>query len=74
MLNYILKWSIAQRWIVVIGSVIISIWGIFVITQMPLDVIPNFAPPQVQIQTEAPGLAPDEPSTNPDRSTRTRPR
>ncbi|BAZ47045.1 cation efflux system protein (plasmid) [Chondrocystis sp. NIES-4102] len=60
MLNYILKWSIAQRWIVVIASVIISIWGIFVITQMPLDVIPNFAPPQVQIQTEAPGLAPDE--------------
>lgn len=27
---------------------------------MPLDVFPSFAPPQVEIQTEAPGLAPQE--------------
>ncbi|GFE68979.1 efflux RND transporter permease subunit [Chroococcus sp. FPU101] len=59
-MNSLLKWSINQRWIVVIASVLITIWGIFVVMQMPLDVIPNFAPPQVQIQTEAPGLAPEE--------------
>lgn len=34
--------------------------GIYNLTQMPLDVFPNFAPPQVEIQTEAPGLAPEE--------------
>lgn len=59
-MNSLLKWSIAQRWIVVIASVIITIWGVFVVMQMPLDVIPSFAPPQVQVQTEAPGLAPEE--------------
>ncbi|MCT7956967.1 efflux RND transporter permease subunit [Laspinema palackyanum] len=60
MLNGILKWSIAQRWLVVIGAIIITILGIHTISQMPLDVFPNFAPPQVEIQTEAPGLAPEE--------------
>ena len=60
MLNSIVKWSIAQRWLVVIASVIITLWGFRVLTQMPLDVFPAFAPPQVEIQTEAPGLAPEE--------------
>lgn len=59
-MNSLLKWSISQRWIVVIASIIITIWGVLVVMQMPLDVIPNFAPPQVQVQTEAPGLAPEE--------------
>lgn len=59
-LNTIVRWSISQRWLVVIAAILISIWGIRVITQMPLDVFPSFAPPQVEIQTEAPGLAPEE--------------
>jgi CzcA family heavy metal efflux pump len=60
MLNAIVKWSIAQRWLVVILSILITLWGIHTVTQMPLDVFPSFAPPQVEIQTEAPGLAPEE--------------
>lgn len=60
MLNSIVKWSIAQRWLVVIASILITLWGFRVLTQMPLDVFPSFAPPQVEIQTEAPGLAPEE--------------
>ena len=60
MLNSIVRWSIAQRWLVVIASIIITLWGFRVLTQMPLDVFPAFAPPQVEIQTEAPGLAPEE--------------
>jgi CzcA family heavy metal efflux pump len=60
LLNAIVKWSIAQRWLVVLASIIISLWGLRVLTQMPLDVFPAFAPPQVEIQTEAPGLAPEE--------------
>ncbi len=60
MLNSIVKWSIAQRWLIVIASILISVWGFLILTQMPLDVFPNFAPPQVEIMTEAPGLAPEE--------------
>ncbi|PSN78447.1 CusA/CzcA family heavy metal efflux RND transporter, partial [filamentous cyanobacterium CCP4] len=60
MLDNILKWSIAQRWLVVIGAIVVTFLGIYNLTQMPLDVFPDFAPPQVEIQTEAPGLAPEE--------------
>ncbi|MEO0946997.1 MAG: efflux RND transporter permease subunit, partial [Cyanobacteria bacterium J06641_5] len=60
MLNAILKWSIAQRWLVVIGAVLVTLLGAYNLTQMPLDVFPDFAPPQVEVQTEAPGLAPEE--------------
>ncbi|MBW4646279.1 MAG: efflux RND transporter permease subunit [Goleter apudmare HA4340-LM2] len=63
MLNTILKWSIVQRWIVVLLAIVVTIWGTYNLTQMPLDVFPDFAPPQVEIQTEAPGLAPEEVET-----------
>ena len=59
MLNVIPKWSIAQRWLVVFGSIALTIWSIHTVSRMPLDVLPNFAPPQVEVQTEAPGLAPE---------------
>ncbi|WP_315787812.1 efflux RND transporter permease subunit [Fischerella sp. JS2] len=60
MLNAILKWSIVQRWIVVLGAIVVTFLGVYNLTQMPLDVFPDFAPPQVEIQTETPGLAPEE--------------
>jgi len=60
MLNTVLKWSISQRWLVVIGAIAITFLGSYNLTKMPLDVFPSFAPPQVEIQTEASGLAPEE--------------
>jgi nickel/cobalt tolerance cation efflux system protein len=62
-LNQTLKTSIAQRWLIVVGAILVTVWGIFSVTQMPLDVFPEFAPPQVDIQTEAVGLAPEEVET-----------
>lgn len=60
MLSSIIKWAIARRWLVILGATILTIWIFRTIIQMPLDVFPTFAPPQVEIQTEAPGLAPEE--------------
>jgi cation efflux system protein involved in nickel and cobalt tolerance len=60
MLSSLIKWSIAQRWLVVLSAIVITIAIFRTIVQMPLDVFPTFAPPQVEIQTEAPGLAPEE--------------
>ncbi len=63
LLNQILKTSITQRWFIVIAAIGITIWGVISVSQMPLDVFPEFAPPQVDIHTEAPGLAPEEVET-----------
>ncbi|TBR58744.1 CusA/CzcA family heavy metal efflux RND transporter [Westiellopsis prolifica IICB1] len=60
MLSAIIRWAIARRWLVILGTIIITVWIFRTIIQMPLDVFPSFAPPQVEIQTEAPGLAPEE--------------
>ena len=60
MLGNIVRWVIERRWLVVLATIIISFWTFYVIPQMPLDVLPAFAPPQVEIQAEAPGLAPEE--------------
>ena len=60
LLNAILRWSIARRWLVLVSSLLISLIGVINVVQMPLDVFPPFAPPQVEIQTVAPGLAPEQ--------------
>ncbi|MBD2426884.1 efflux RND transporter permease subunit [Phormidium sp. FACHB-1136] len=63
LLNQTLKNSIAQRWFIVAVAIVVTIWGVFTVSQMPMDVFPEFAPPQVDIHTEAPGLAPEEVET-----------
>ncbi|MEG4209323.1 efflux RND transporter permease subunit [Microcoleus sp. S13_B4] len=60
MFSTILRWVINRRWLVVLATIIVSLWTLYIIPQMSLDVFPPFAPPQVEIQTEAPGLAPEE--------------
>ena len=60
MLDAMIKWAIARRWLVICGALILTFWIVRTVSQMPLDVFPSFAPPQVEIQTEAPGLAPEE--------------
>jgi nickel/cobalt tolerance cation efflux system protein len=63
LLNATLRFSIARRWLIVAAAVVISVWGVLVVGQMPLDVFPPFAPPQVDVQTSADGLSPEEVET-----------
>lgn len=60
MLSNIVRWVIDRRWLVIIATVLLSLWTLRTVPQMPLDVFPPFAPPQVEIETESPGLAPEE--------------
>jgi len=57
MMNWIVSTSLQMRVIVVALAVALMIVGVRVIRSTPLDVFPEFAPPLVEIQTEAPGLS-----------------
>ena len=60
LLNATLRFSIARRWLIVAAAIVVSLWGLVAVRQMPLDVFPPFAPPQVDVQTSADGLSPEE--------------
>lgn len=63
MLNAIVASAIRFRGIVIIFAIFIVGYGLYISTQASLDVFPDFVPPQVTIQTEAPGLSPEQVET-----------
>ncbi len=60
MMRWIVATSLRLRVVVVALMVIMLVVGIQIIRKTPLDVFPEFAPPLVEIQTEAPGLSTTE--------------
>jgi CzcA family heavy metal efflux pump len=58
--NNLIIWSLKYRWFVVVLAAVMTIYGLLVTTQLPIDVFPDFAPVQVTVQTEASGFAPEE--------------
>ena len=58
MFAWIIERSLSNRLLVVVAFVALLIVGLFTIRRITLDVFPEFAPPQVVIQTEAPSLPP----------------
>lgn len=60
MLNLIVEFSLRFRGIVIALACALAGDGIYAFTQAAYDVFPEFAPPQVVIQAEAPGLSPEQ--------------
>ena len=60
MLNRIVHFSLRFRGIVVVLACLTICYGVYVAAHAKLDVFPNFVPPQVVVQTEAPGLSPEQ--------------
>ena len=57
MLDHVILWSLRNRIVVLLLACLLIIFGIRAAINAPLDVFPDFAPPQVVIQTEAPGFS-----------------
>lgn len=60
MLNNLILWSIHNRFLVVVLSVVWAVAGVYLSLRTNVDVFPDFAPPQVVLQIEAPGMVPEE--------------
>jgi Cu/Ag efflux pump CusA len=60
MFHQLIAWSLNNRIVVLGTTLIFCILGGYAFQKMTVDVFPEFAPPQVVIQTEAPGMAPQD--------------
>ena len=60
MLKAIVQFSLRFRGVVVALACIAVAYGLYVTWHAELDVFPNFVQPQVMVQTEAPGLSPEQ--------------
>ncbi len=58
MLEKIIDWSIANKFMVVMLTLFVTIGGLYALKQTPLDAIPDLSDVQVIVFTEYPGQAP----------------
>lgn len=63
MFNYIIRWSLNNRLLVVGTSLFLLISGARLITRMAVDVLPDLNRPTVTIMTETGGFSPEEVET-----------
>lgn len=60
MLNKIIKFSLNNRMVVLVGALLLMMAGTYTATNMDVDVFPDLNAPTVVVMTEAKGMAPEE--------------
>lgn len=60
MLNKIIQFSLHNRMTILVASLLLMIVGIYIASNMEVDVFPDLNAPTVVIMTEAQGMAPEE--------------
>ena len=63
MLNWLIRFSLAQRSLIFVTTIIILVMSVRQLLQLPVEVLPDLTKPTVTIMTEAPGYAPEEVET-----------
>ena len=54
----LIRWSIANRFLVLLSTLMLTAWGAWSLSKTPLDAIPDLSDVQVIIRTSYPGQAP----------------
>src|SRR5450631_1403660 len=60
MISRILSFAVHQRWLVVLLSLAAAAFGIYSLSRLPIDAVPDITNNQVQINTTAPSLSPQD--------------
>lgn len=60
MLNKIVKFSLNNRLIIILGTCLLMAYGTYIAINMEVDVFPDLTAPTVVVLTEAHGMAPEE--------------
>lgn len=60
MIDAILSFAIRQRWLVMIGVLLMAAFGAWNFTRLPIDAVPDITNVQIQINSRAPGYSPLE--------------
>ena len=63
MIGNIIQWSLRNRLFVVLGALLLLVWGGYEATRTPVDVFPDLTAPTVTVVTEAAGMAPTDMET-----------
>jgi Cu(I)/Ag(I) efflux system membrane protein CusA/SilA len=58
MIARLIRWSIANRFLVLLATLMVTAWGVWSLVRTPLDAIPDLSDVQVIIRTTFPGQAP----------------
>src|ERR1700692_963576 len=58
MLASLIRWSIKNRFLVLMATALVAAWGVQATLSTPLDALPDLSDTQVIIRTEYPGQAP----------------
>ena len=58
MIAKLIRWSIVNRFLVLLATLMMAGWGIWSLSKAPLDAIPDLSDTQVIIRTSYPGQAP----------------
>ncbi len=58
MLSKLIDWSGRNRFLVLLATLFITLWGVFAVLRTPIDALPDLSDVQVIVYTEYPGQAP----------------
>ncbi|HEV8097244.1 MAG TPA: efflux RND transporter permease subunit [Burkholderiales bacterium] len=58
MIAALIRWSIGNRFLVLMATVLVAAWGVYSVLRTPLDALPDLSDVQVIIRTPFPGQAP----------------